>query len=79
LHIDEYVLKAFQVSEFHVFETNLMGAILMGLHIYLIILSDLCLEFMQICYTPTNVDVVPLSWIGFQCSSSLDSSLSCFV
>jgi hypothetical protein len=41
LHIDEYVLKTLQV-----FETNLMGVILMGLHIYIIILSDLCSEFM---------------------------------
>jgi hypothetical protein len=59
LHIDEYVLRALLVSEFHVSETNLMGAILMGLHIYLTILSDLCLEFMQIGDTPPDVDDVP--------------------
>ncbi len=46
LHIDEYVLKALQVSKFHVSKTNLMGVILMGLDIYLTILNDLCLEFM---------------------------------
>jgi hypothetical protein len=59
LHIDEYVFKAFQISKFDVFETNSIGAILMGLHIYWTILSDLCLEFMQIGDTPPNVDVVP--------------------
>jgi hypothetical protein len=44
--------------KFHAFETNLMRAILLGLHIYLIILNDLCLEFMQIGGTPPNVDDV---------------------
>jgi hypothetical protein len=44
--------------KFHAFETNLMHAILLNLHIYLIILSDLCLEFMQIGGTPLNVDDV---------------------
>ncbi len=59
LHIDEYVFRALQVSKFHVFETNFMGAILMGLHIYLIILKYLCLEFMHIGDTPLDVDDVP--------------------
>jgi hypothetical protein len=36
-----------------------MGAILMGFHIYLIILSNLCLEFMQIGDTPLDVDDAP--------------------
>jgi hypothetical protein len=36
-----------------------MGAILMGLHIYLIILKYLCLEFMHIGDTPLDVDDVP--------------------
>ncbi len=45
-------------SKFHVSKTNLMGAILLGLHIYLIILSDLCLEFMPVGDTPPNVDDV---------------------
>jgi hypothetical protein len=58
LHIDEYVFKALQVSKFHVFETNFMGAILMGLHIYLTILNDLCLEFMHVGDTPPYVDDV---------------------
>jgi hypothetical protein len=58
-HIDDYVFKTFQVSKFHVFETNLMGAILMVLHIYLTILNDLCLEFMHIGDIPLDVDDVP--------------------
>jgi hypothetical protein len=59
LRIDEYALRALLVSEFHVSETNLMCVILMGLHIYLTIMSDLCLEFMQIGDTPPDVDDVP--------------------
>jgi hypothetical protein len=45
-------------SKFYVSKTNLMGAILLGFHIYLIILSDLCLEFMQIGDILPNVDDV---------------------
>jgi hypothetical protein len=58
LHIDAYLFRALQVYEFHVSNTKLMGAILMGLHIYLTILNDLCLEFMQIGDTLPDVDDV---------------------
>jgi len=36
-----------------------MGAILMGLHIYLTVLNYLCLEFMHTGDTPLHVDDVP--------------------